>query len=189
MASISAFLALVVATIGALILIQEPGYELAAVSVVAFSAIGFYFHTKSSVPAKASLAPTGGKKWGASLAAKVKQQVAKEKVDASDLPVQEVVEREFGLGCYAGWELAREITGDQWMRIWVRVRDGELGFRLTACADASVSQYICFLQEFDLLPSWIKYAKKSGVLRQLVSSVLNSIRTQAAKISGSSVYT
>ena len=31
-------------------------------------------------------------------------------------------------------------------------------------------QYVCVLQEWELLPTWVKYAKSAGILRQLISN-------------------
>eukprot|EP00966_Prymnesium_polylepis_P194922 4518293-Prymnesium_polylepis.1 len=62
--------------------------------------------------------------------------------------------------------------GSEWMRIWLRMRNGMLGFRFNCCADASVCQFVCMLQEWDLLPTWVKYARDAGVLRQEVSNEL-----------------
>ena len=86
--------------------------------------------------------------------------------ESKNASTQEVAVQHFGEGAYDGWQLAREIGGQNWMRIYVRVRGGELGFRVQASADASMEHFLCMLQEWDLVPRWISYAKDTGILSQ-----------------------
>eukprot|EP00966_Prymnesium_polylepis_P267781 6186157-Prymnesium_polylepis.1 len=54
----------------------------------------------------------------------------------------------------------------------MKIEHGELAFRIQCGADASLSQALCVVQEWDLLPTWIKFAKKAAILRQDVSNEL-----------------
>lgn len=81
-----------------------------------------------------------------------------------------------------GFQLAREILGEQEIRVWVRVRRGELAFRFSANLDASIAETVCApsrVPSLTLRPhaSFAALECAGAVMRVALESRLHSART------------
>lgn len=63
------------------------------------------------------------------------------------------------------WTLARELQGDEWMRIWMRNSGGILRFRMEGSVNASAPEILSIIREVDLLPQWNSFCDRALVLR------------------------
>ena len=95
-------------------------------------------------------------------------EVSASEKSASELPPAEAAVRELdGAESWQGWQLCKELrSGERWLRTYTRKESGMLAFRFHGCVDASVSEYLVMVQEFDLLPSWIPFCSSACTLRQ-----------------------
>lgn len=86
-----------------------------------------------------------------------------------ELPPAEAAAREFdGEQTWNGWVLAKELRSGDHQRIqtYTRLEDGLISLRFKGCLDSGVAEMLSLVQEFDLMPTWIKYAKAAGTLSQ-----------------------
>jgi hypothetical protein len=55
------------------------------------------------------------------------------------------------------WTLAREVHGEQWMRVWTQSSGGDLSLRVEGGVYASAAEILAMLREVDLLPTWNRF--------------------------------
>jgi hypothetical protein len=67
----------------------------------------------------------------------------------------------------AAWSLARELQGDEWMRVWTRSGGGELSLRVEGRVVGTSAEIIGALREFDLLPTWNQYCDVAELQRMI----------------------
>lgn len=68
----------------------------------------------------------------------------------------------------SSWMLARELHGDEWMRVWTHSSGGTLDLRVQGRVHGSAAEILSILREVDLLPLWNRYCDGAD-LRRLVA--------------------
>ena len=70
------------------------------------------------------------------------------------------------IGSLDGWTQARSVhTGDQWMRMFTRLRPGQMGLRFEGECAGGAAQMLSIVRELDLLRTWNRYNDYAQLLR------------------------